>query len=199
MMLLMLASGTAQALMGPEAQGLLDRAMKTAHIEDGVGDYTGEDVRAHLQEVALRYAQRFDPGRRVKLTTFLWQRVHGAAVQLVRSKGQRTRLGARRPAVVSLEGKERRREEELGWDEPEMKDTDALAVDGLLERSENQVDMVLALGRLPTRMRMVLYLLYYEQLEPEMAARRMRCSADCVRELRDAAFQKVRLALLVGP
>ena len=197
MMPLMLASGTAQALMGPDAQGLLDRAMKTAHIEEGVGDYTGEDVRSHLQEVALRYAQRFDPDRGVKLTTFLWQRVHGAAIQLVRSKGQRTRLGAQRPAVVSLEGKERRMEEELGWGEPELKDT--LAGDGLLERSENQADMVLAVGRLPARMRMVLYLLYYDQLEPEIAARRMRCSADCIRGLRDAAFLKLRLALLAGP
>lgn len=193
----MLASGIAQALMDPEAQGLLDRAMKTAHVEDGVGDFTGEDVRAHLQEVALRYAQRFDPNRGVKLTTFLWQRVHGAAVQLVRSKGQRTRLGAKRPAIVSLEGKERRMEEELGWDEPELKDT--LAGDGLLERSENQADMVLAVGQLPARMRMVLYLLYYDQLEPEIAARRMWCSADCIRDLRDAAFLKLRLALLAGP
>lgn len=196
----MLASGTAEALLSAPVQNLIDVAMRRAEIEDGVGYFSGDDVRAELQTEALAAAQRFDPARGVRLTTFLWRRVHGAAVQLVRTKGRRTRAGLSRPPVLSLERSLIQQDQEDG-EEPDGRfaESDDAAVDGPEEETALQADLILAVARLPTRMRMALYLLFYEQLEPDGAARRMRCSPEVIRELRDAALKKVRLALLSGP
>ena len=187
----MVATGVDAAVLSPDIQRMIEGAMLDHHIEHGIGYFAGEDVRAYLQEQALRASRRFDPARGAKITTFLHWRIHGAAKQLVRSKGTRTRAGNVRVRAQSLD-------QELDvLAKPDASQNRALRTeeDGLQE-SEEMADMVLAISRLPVRLRLVLYLHFYEELDLQACAARLCCSPESAQGLRDAAVMKLRLAMV---
>jgi len=196
----MVAVGLA-AVLSPEVEKIIFDSMRQADIERGIGYLDGDDVRAHLQECALAALKRFQPERGVTVTTYLWRRLHGAAVELVRVHGTRRRTGTLRPASVSLQAYLARLshhpfevEEQGNPDAERGLDFLADANDELAD-GEVAADLLLAVSRLPARMRLVLALLFYEGLSLPQAASRLRQPEETVRALRDGAVTQLRLAL----
>jgi RNA polymerase sigma factor (sigma-70 family) len=198
-----LATGTYLPVMDADTQSMIDAAMVKSGIQGGIGTLTRDDVRQHLQETALQAARRFDGS--VKFTTFFYRRLNGECYQLIRNHGVRFRhSGRKRPVGVPLD--ERRNGAYYGGGD-EAHPGAARSPAEFLEDEEREEDFVaanqmadlaLALGKLPARLRTVLYLLYYEGLAEDAAADRLAISGDCLRELRDAGLSKMRLTLL-GP
>lgn len=194
----MISGTAAQTLvLEPSIQNLIDVVMQRTGTATGVGLFQHDDIRSHLQEQALRACQRFDPSRGIKLVTFLWPRLHGAALQLLRDQGPRMRSGQPRLMAVSLE-----REKEVlpsydGDSSVALKESTRLAEEdeGLAGVAE-LADLALALSRLPARLRLVLYLRFYEGLSRHEAAARLCVPQSNVAALEHAGLTKLRLVLL---
>ena len=190
-----------------DVQGVIDAVIKRTHTDTGIGHgyLDAEDVRSSLQETAVRALHRYDPSL-AKVTTFLWPRLWGAAIQLVRVHGVRTRAGNVRVHPASLDQRLRGvqhdavddRERAVEWPRP-LDGGEALAdpqAAEALEGVNELADLTLALSQMPSRLRLVLYLLFYEQLQLDQVAARLATTVEAVRALRDAALTKMRLALL---
>jgi len=212
------------AVLTDEVQELIDRTIKKTGTDSGIGFgfLDREDVRAHIQEAAVAAMHRYDAGRAGPggVLSFLRPRLRGAAIDLIRSKGSRTRQrperkspgGAyRRPVEVSIE------RELLGhelsefvayrsardeWHIPAYGPIRERPATGLADPQDavagvdELADLTLALWQLPTRLRLVLYLLFYEELTPSQAAARLDVTEEALRALRDAGLSKMRLALI---
>jgi len=222
------------AVLTPEVQGLIDSTIRHTGTYSGVGfgHLDGEDVRAHLQEAALVAMGRYDSSRG-DVIGFLRRRLRGAAIDLIRTKGARTRLRSpsrdrparppggdwRRPVVLSLDAEftldegggvqfANRLYDSSGTDRgasagrarqlmaSQIAEDPAAAEE--LSGVDELADLTLALSSLPSRLRLVLYLLFYEELTPAQVAARLDVTEETVRALRDAGLSKMRLALLRG-
>jgi len=213
-----LPTGT-DAVLTDEVQELIDRTIRQTGTDSGIGFgfLDREDVRSHVQEAAVAAMHRYD-GSRGSVLSFLRPRLRGAAIDLIRSKGSRTRHrperkspgGAyRRPVEISIE-----RELETDGLRPFARDwssrADTAPHGPIREQSatgladpldavagvDELADLTLALWQLPTRLRLVLYLLFYEELTPLQAAARLDVTEETLRALRDAGLTKMRLALV---
>ena len=219
------------AILAPQVQELIDSTIRRTGTDSGVGFgyLAGEDVRAHLQEAAIAAMTRYDSSRG-DVISFLRRRLRGAAIDLIRTKGARTRLRNpsrdrparppggdwRRPVIFSLDteftvdeggglqfaprlysssgtgGDFATRGRQIMASEIVEDPTAAEEINGVDELA----DLTLALFSLPTRLRLVLYLLFYEELPPAQVAARLQVTEETVRALRDAGLTKMRLALL---
>ena len=183
----------------PEIEKIIFDAMRSADVDRGIGYLDAEDVVSHLQLAALQAIKRFDPARGASIKTFLWTRLRGEAVELVRVHGSRKRTGTPRPPVLSLERSQLRSQgaQNKRWQGA----TECETPDPTDEISDFNAgaDLVLAVSRLPTKMRLVLALLFYEGLTVSAAAGRLRQPEETVRALRDGAVGKLRLALTSTP
>jgi len=201
------------AVLHPQVQELIDRTISRTGTASGVGFgfMDAEDVRSHLQEAAVAAMCRYDCSQG-EVIAFLRPRLRGAAIDLIRTRGSRTRRrlpsrdrphrkpgGAQRPALVSLQ---REVEPDLmaeGDSNGQILRTANIALTDPLDAVagvDELADLTLALWELPRRLRLVLYLLYYEELAPADVAVRLDISEEGMRALRDAALTKMRLALL---
>ena len=154
----------------------------------------------------MRALGRYDPSRATKVTSFLWPRLWGAAIQLLRVEGTRTRAGNVRVRPASLDQRLRgfqrevieNRERSVEWPRP-LDGGQALAdqrAADALSGVDELADLTLALGQMPSRLRLVLYLLFYEGLQLDQVAMRLSTTREAIRALRDAALLKMRMALL---
>src|SRR3990167_4049567 len=169
-------TATVPTVLSPEVDKIIFDAMRQADIDRGIGYLDRDDVRAHLQECALSSLRRFDPGRGASVKTFLWARLHGAAIELVRIHGTRKRTGALRPAAVSLELLTAGTPGDLGIANRRYGRSRDELIDPADEISDSDAgtDLLLAVASLPAKMRLVLALLFYEQLTVTEAANRLR-------------------------
>lgn len=195
--------------MAPEIQSMIDAIMVRNGVETGVGILTFQDVRQHLQEKVLLALRRFDGS--VKPITYLWWRVNGACLDLLRNYGVRDARGMlrmthpenliymdRRKKQAGLQGNTEQdvsRTTDVDWYDSPYDGSDDEAAESL-DRVQDISDLTLALSRLPARQRTVMYLLYYEMHTPEETARRLGMTLDLLREIRDSALLKLRLALV---
>lgn len=196
-------------------QTMIDAIMVRNAVDSGINYFTRQDVRQHLLEVALKVMRRFDGS--VKPITYLWPRLNGACLDLIRNQGTYLRdqrmhmrgvkdnrgvIRATHTENLVYMGRDRNRlgkqhadsDEHIAARDPDPYDkgeTDAI------DQACDLSDLTLAMSRLPGRQRTILYLLYYEMQTPEEAARRLGVTADLLREIRDAALLKLRLALSV--
>jgi len=222
------------AVLTEEVQGLIDSTIRRTGTDSGVGfGYLDpEDVRSHLEEAAVAAMHRYDSSRG-DVIGFLRRRLRGAAIDLIRTQGARTRLRNpsrdrparppggdwRRPVMVSLET-ERESDEggglhavrplyarmtarsfNGGTGARTLLFAEAVEDPGATEEMrgvDELADLTLALSSLPTRLRLVLYLLFYEELPPAQVAARLQVTEETVRALRDAGLTKMRLALVRG-
>jgi len=190
-------TATAPTVLSPEVDKIIFDSMRQADIDKGIGYLDRDDVRAHLQECAIAALQRFDPCRGASVKTFLWRRLHGAAIELVRVHGTRKRTGVQRPQVLSMD--------HLAWDPLDSarrsRDRQALRTDEPTDPTDQisdidaGADLLLAVASLPVKMRLVLALLFYEQLTVTETASRLHQPEETVRALRDGAIVKLRRAL----
>ncbi len=179
-----LATGTYLPVLDGHTQDMIEAVMVRTTVAEGLvcaPHVDKEDIRQDLMEVALRAARRYDGS--VKFTTYLWPRINGECYDKIRRGGQRYRRGRLRPRVGPLP--------EAGTNEPDWDYGEDDGIDGALQLA----DLSLALSRLPDRLRLVLYLLFYDGLELAEVARRLCMTGDLVRELRDVALMKMRLCL----
>lgn len=192
--------------MEPDAQALIEVAMERAGIPYGVGHMSKLDVQQHLQLTALEAARRYDDS--VKFTTYLWPRINGECMELLRTHGTRLRhsgrlrldhpdnqtyLSANVPTgcVVSTTASAVMADANYVGEAGDWIEDDEDEFEGVCEMA----DLTLALGRLPDRLRVTLYLIYFEHLTLQEAADRLRTTADALREMRDTALLKMRAYL----
>lgn len=162
-------------LQSPEVAGMIEAVAHRVGIFYGVGYLDHDDVIAELTAVTADCAVRFDPRRHSKFTTLLWPRLHGAAVDLRRRNGRKSRRGKTRPVEVDL-------------------DSVTLSV-SMPDSMEARLDLEAALARLPASERAVVLMRDFGGLEAEDIAGLIGCEASDCRLERRLGLRRLRVSL----
>ncbi|OGS01170.1 MAG: hypothetical protein A2V88_08800 [Elusimicrobia bacterium RBG_16_66_12] len=169
------SSDAADMVMAPEVQSLLRAVAYRVGIHDGIGLFSADDVLSELGLIALRAALVFRPESGHKFTTYLWPRLRGRALDLLRLHTRVTRYGGTRPTYVPIT----------------CEDAMALSDGG----DGNAPILANLLARLPARERAALIMRDLGGLSPADVSLRMNLRRDASQELRRRAVRRLRVAL----
>lgn len=157
-------------------RGMIEAAARRAGIFDGIGYLTGDDVIAELTLEALETCVAWDPRRGSKLTTLLWPRLWGRAVDLRRQLGRRSRSGRIRPVEVDLDYASK------------VPAAEAPAAD----RSLDVRDMI---ARLPAQERAAMLFAHYGEEAPDEIARLLGVAKSYAAILHQRAMHRLKVGL----
>lgn len=172
-----MTTGTVEDLVGsPSVRGMIEAAARRAGIFDGISYLTGDDVIAELTLEAVEACAAWDPRRGSKLTTLLWPRLWGRAVDLRRRLGRRSRSGRVRPVQVDLDYASN------------VAATEAPAADRRLDVR----DMI---ARLPAQERAAMLLAHYGDEAPDEIARVLGVAKSYAAILHQRALHRLKVGL----
>lgn len=157
-------------------KGMIEAAARRAGIFDGIGYLTGDDVLGELTLEAVEACAAWDPKRGAKLTTLLWPRLWGRAVDLRRRLGRRSRSGRVRPVQVDLE-----------------QASDVAAAEA--PAADRRLDVRDMIGRLPAKERAAMLLAHYGNERPDDIARLLGVAPSYAAILQQRAKHRLKLGL----
>ncbi len=157
-------------------RGMIEAAARRAGIFNGIGYLTGEDVISELTLEAVEACGAWDPRRGSKLTTLLWPRLWGRAVDLRRRLGRRSRSGRIRPVQVDLDYASK------------VPAVEAPAADRRLDVRE-------MIGRLPAKERAAMLFAHYGGEPPERVAQLLGVAPSYAAVLQQRAKHRLKVGL----
>lgn len=159
-----------------DVRGMIEAIARRAGIFHGIGYLTGEDVIAELTLEAVEACGTFEVGRGSKVTTLLWPRLWGRAVDIRRRLGRRSRSGRVRPTQVDLD-----------WADNVPAQEDAPV--------EHRLDLRDMIARLPAEERAVMMLSHYGGERQQEIARVLGVAEYYAGILYQRAIHRLRLGL----
>lgn len=172
----MTSAAAGDLVASASVRGMIEAAARRAGIFDGVGYLTGDDVIADLTLEAVEACATWDPQRGSKLTTLLWPRLWGRAVDLRRQLGRRSRSGRIRPMQVDLDY---------------ASNVPAAEAPG----ADRRLDVRDMIGRLPAQERAAMLLAHYGDEAPEEIARQLGVAKSYAAVLHQRAIHRLKVGL----